>query len=135
MTETRETHEILLVEDSPSDRLLALRALGQMSVPSRVHSVEDGEEALAFLRQEGTFALAKRPDLILLDLNLPRKDGRQVLTEIKGDPLLCCIPVVVLTTSNAESDVLEAYSRHCNGYARSLSVMVDYWFNIMTLPP
>src|SRR5258708_37672331 len=104
--------EILLVEDSPSDAALATDAVHEGRVLNNLHVVQDGEEALAFLRREEPYHSAPRPDLILLDLNLPKKDGREVLAEIKSDNGLKCIPVVVLTTSRDESDVLTAYGRY-----------------------
>jgi len=107
-----------MVEDSPSDALLAREALAQGKVWNRLHMAEDGGEVLAFLRREGLYAHAPRPHLILLDINLPRKDGREVLAEIKADVDLRTIPVVVLTTSKAEKDILEAY----------------FWFTVVTLP-
>src|SRR5215475_12370306 len=101
--------KILLVEDSPSDVLMAKAALEGAKLLFDLHVVKDGEQALVFLRHEGLYANAPRPALILLDLNLPSKDGREVLTEIKTDDRLKCIPVVVLTTSKAEEDILMAY--------------------------
>lgn len=136
--------EILLVEDSPSDAALTTEALHEGRVLNNLNIVQDGEQALAFVRREGKYASAPRPDLILLDLNLPRKDGREVLAEIKSDPSLTCIPVVVLTTSKDESDVMAAYGRNANCY---LAKPVDlenfiemvrsidsFWLNIVTLP-
>lgn len=108
--------DVLLVEDDPGDTLMITEAFADNKVRNRLSTVADGVEALAFLRREGTFADAPRPDLILLDLNLPRKDGRQVLEEIKDDPELRTIPVVVLTTSEAEEDILRSYSLHANAY-------------------
>jgi two-component system, chemotaxis family, response regulator Rcp1 len=108
--------EILLVEDSPNDALLTREALAQATLWSILHVVEDGVEALAFLRREGRYANAPRPHLILLDLNLPRKDGREVLAEIKADLDLRVIPVVVLTTSQHEADIRTAYGLHANYY-------------------
>jgi len=107
---------ILLVEDEPGDAYLTTEALKSAKIINRVHLVEDGVDAMAFLRREPPHAAAPRPDLILLDLNLPRKDGRQVLAEIKSDPCLNSIPVVVLTTSNADEDVLQSYNLHANCY-------------------
>ena len=137
--------EILLVEDSPSDTELTIEALREAKVPNHISLVEDGVEALQFLRREGRFAAAVRPDLILLDLNLPRKDGREVLSEIKSDESLKTIPVVVLTTSRAEQDVLRAYSLSANCYItkpvdfeRFLDVIrsIEYfWLANVTLPP
>ena len=108
--------EILLVEDNPGDARLTIEAMREAKVRNRIHVVEDGVEAMEFLRRQGRFGEAPRPDLILLDLNLPRKDGREVLAEVKADPDLKRIPVVVLTTSRAEEDVLRAYNLHANCY-------------------
>ena len=108
--------DVLLVEDDPGDTLMIKEAFADNKVRNRLSSVTDGVEALAFLRREGAYAEAPRPDLILLDLNLPRKDGREVLQEIKNDPELRTIPVVVLTTSEAEEDILRSYSLHANAY-------------------
>jgi CheY-like chemotaxis protein len=108
--------DVLLVEDDPGDTLMIKEAFEDNKVRNRLSCVADGVEALAFLRREGDFAEAPRPDLILLDLNLPRKDGRQVLEEVKADPELRTIPVVVLTTSEAEEDILRSYSLHANAY-------------------
>jgi CheY-like chemotaxis protein len=114
--EKLEVIEILLVEDDPGDVLLIREAFEDNKVHNRLHVVPDGVEALTFLRQEGEHADAPRPDLVLLDLNLPRKDGREVLAEVKGDESLQHIPVVVLTTSKAEEDVLRSYKLHANAY-------------------
>jgi CheY-like chemotaxis protein len=108
--------DVLLVEDDPGDTLMIKEAFEDNKVRNRLNCVADGVEALAFLRREGEFGEAPRPDLILLDLNLPRKDGREVLEEIKADPELRTIPVVVLTTSEAEEDILRSYSLHANAY-------------------
>ena len=108
--------EVLLVEDDPGDVLLIREAFEDNKVANRLHVVSDGVEALEFMRQTGEHADAPRPDLVLLDLNLPRKDGREVLAEIKEDPALRAIPVVVLTTSKAEEDVLRSYDLHANAY-------------------
>jgi CheY-like chemotaxis protein len=134
---------ILLVEDSPTDRLIAVQALKSAPVQTTLSFAEDGVDALAYLRAGADPAMI-RPDLILLDLNLPRKDGRAVLQEIKADADLRLIPVVVLTTSNAREDVRGAYALHANSYmtkpvdfsefARSLSNLVNYWFEVVTLP-
>ena len=111
-----EPIEILLVEDSPEDADLTVEILGDAKVINRIHVVEDGVEALKFLRQQGDYANAPRPDLILLDLNLPRKDGREVLAELKTAPDLKLIPVVVLTTSGANEDILRTYTLNANCY-------------------
>ena len=136
--------EILLVEDNPGDVRLTIEGLKEGKVRNKLSVVEDGVEAMAFLRKEGKYGDAVRPDLILLDLNLPKKDGREVLTEIKSDEDLCNIPVVVLTTSKAEQDILKAYSLHANCYITKpvdldqfISVVEsieDFWFTIVKLP-
>jgi len=108
--------DVLLVEDDPGDTLMIREAFADNKLRNRLSSVTDGVEALAFLRREGAYAEAPRPDLILLDLNLPRKDGREVLEEVKADPELRTIPVVILTTSEAEEDILRSYSLHANAY-------------------
>ena len=137
--------EILLVEDSPTDALLAKEALEYSKVANHLHLVADGVEALDFLRRQGKHASATRPDLILLDLNLPKKDGREVLKEIKNDEQLRLIPVVVLTTSTAEADILKTYGLHANCYivkpvdfekfAEVVKAIESFWFMIVTLPP
>lgn len=136
--------EILLVEDSPTDVLLAQAALEDSNFLSRLHTVSDGVEAMAFLRREGQYGNAVRPNLVLLDLNLPRKDGREVLAEVKSDDLLKSIPVIVLTTSKSEVDVQKAYGLHANCYIvkpvdfeKFTSVMKyieNFWFSMVTLP-
>jgi CheY-like chemotaxis protein len=108
--------EVLLVEDDPGDVLMTREAFEEHKVRNRLSVVSDGAEALAYVRREGEFADATRPDLILLDLNLPKRDGREVLKELKADPDLREIPIVVLTTSSAESDVLASYQLHANAY-------------------
>ena len=136
--------ELLLVEDSEPAVRLTIEALREAKVKNRLWVVEDGVEALAFLRQEGRHADAPRPDLILLDLNLPRMDGRQVLKEIKADDSLKRIPVVVLTTSKSEEDVLRAYDLHANCYItkpvdfnRFMDVVKSiesFWLTVVRLP-
>lgn len=111
-----DPYRILLVEDDPGDVLITSEALEQGRLDHVLDVVGNGEEAIAYLRKEGDFADATTPHLVLLDLNLPRVDGNGVLTEIKGDPELCTIPIIVLTTSDAESDVLKTYSLHANAY-------------------
>jgi CheY-like chemotaxis protein len=108
--------DVLLVDDDPGDTLMIREAFEHNKVSNALESVADGVQAMQYLRREGEYANAARPDLILLDLNLPRKDGREVLAEIKGDPALATIPVVVLTTSHAEEDVLKSYQLHANAY-------------------
>lgn len=108
--------DVLLVDDDPGDTLMIREAFEHNKVRNALACVADGVQAMQYLRREGEYADASRPDLILLDLNLPRKDGREVLAEIKGDPALATIPVVVLTTSHAEEDVLKSYQLHANAY-------------------
>jgi CheY-like chemotaxis protein len=108
--------EVLLVEDDPGDVMMTREAFQDYKLRNELHVVSDGAEAMAFLRQEGEYAGRPRPDLVLLDLNLPRMDGRQVLEAVKSDPELASIPVVVLTTSENEDDVLRSYSLHANAY-------------------
>ncbi|WGV28134.1 response regulator [Halotia branconii] len=143
--ETEEKHKtIFLVEDNKADIRLIQEALKNSLVPHQVVIVRDGVDAMAFLRQEGEYADAPRPDLILLDLNLPKKDGREVLAEIKADPVLKRIPVVVLTTSKNEDDIFHSYDLHVNCYitkSRNLNQLFqivkgieDFWLSIVTLP-
>lgn len=137
--------EILLVEDNPADVRLIQEALGEGKVPYQLHVTEDGEEALTFLRQEGSYADEPRPDLVLLDLNLPRKDGRDVLKEVKSDPDLHRIPVIVLTTSSAEQDILRCYDLHANSYITKptdldsflqvIRSIEEFWPATASLPP
>ncbi|ALU97468.1 response regulator [Streptomyces rubiginosohelvolus] len=108
--------EVLLVEDDPGDELMTREAFEDNKIRNTLHVVRDGQEALDFLYRRGEYAEAPRPDLVLLDLNLPKYDGRQVLEQIKGDPELALIPVVVLTTSSAEEDILRSYKLHANAY-------------------
>jgi CheY-like chemotaxis protein len=139
------TIEVLLVEDDPGDVLMTREAFEEHGVGNRLTVVPDGAEALAYLRREGAYADAIRPDLILLDLNLPRRDGREVLAEIKTDPQLKEIPVVVLTTSQADEDVLRSYQLHANAYVtkpvdydRFIAVVRqidDFFLNVVKLPP
>lgn len=141
----RKPLEILLVEDNPADVRLTTEAFRDSDVRHHLSSVSDGVEAMAFLRREGEFSSAPRPDLVLLDLNLPRKDGREVLAELKEDAELRRIPVVVLTTSQAERDLTRAYDLHANCYMtkpldfdRFIAVVTqirDFWLNAVTLPP
>jgi two-component system, chemotaxis family, response regulator Rcp1 len=143
-TEGLRPVEILLVEDSPTDVLLAKEALEYSKIVNTLHTVSDGVEAMAFLRREGKYQAAPAPGLILLDLNLPKKDGREVLAEIKNDENLKRIPVVVLTTSKSEVDVLKAYGLHANCYivkpvdfekfAEVVRSIENFWFSVVTLP-
>ena len=137
--------EILLIEDNDGDVRLTREALNEGRIRNRLNVVNDGEQALAYLRRQGGHAGAPRPDLILLDLNLPRLDGREVLAEIKGDPELKQIPVVVLTSSRAEQDLLRAYDLHANciiskpvAFEEFIDVVrsiEDFWLTIVVLPP
>ena len=137
--------EILLVEDNPGDVRLTREALKDWKMRNTLHVVEDGEEALSFLYKKGKYTNAPQPDLILLDLNLPKKDGEEVLFEIKENPGLKRIPVVILTTSKAEEDILKTYDLHANCYITKpvdfdqfISVVQkieDFWFAIVRLPP
>lgn len=108
--------EVLLVEDDPGDELMTREAFEDNKIRNTLHVVRDGQEALDFLYRRGEYVDAPRPDLVLLDLNLPKYDGRQVLEQLKGDPELSLIPVVVLTTSSAEEDILRSYKLHANAY-------------------
>ena len=137
--------EILLVEDSPADVRLTEEAFRENRIANNLHVVEDGEAAMAFLRRQGPYVDVPRPDLILLDLNLPRKDGREVLAEIKADDALKAIPVVVLTTSQAEQDILHSYNLNANCYITKpidldqfinvIKAVESFWLTIVTLPP
>lgn len=136
--------EILLIEDNPGDARLTTEALKEAKVRNKLCHIDDGAEALAYLRREGKYAGAHRPDLILLDLNLPRKDGREVLAEIKADERLKRIPVVILTTSQAEEDILKAYNLNANCYVskpvdldqfiKVVRTINDFWLTIVKLP-
>jgi len=136
--------EILLVEDNPGDVRLTREALKEAKVRNSLSVVADGVEAMAFLRREGIYSAAPRPDIVLLDLNLPRKDGRQVLTEVKADPDLRRIPVVILTTSKAEEDILKTYDLHANcfitkpvdfdQFVKVVQSIEHFWLSIVTLP-
>ena len=144
MTQNMRPIEILMVEDSPTDRLITEEALANAKLLNNLNVVEDGVEAMAFLRKEGKYAGKPTPDIILLDLNLPRKDGREVLAEVKTDPTLRMIPVVVLTTSKAEQDVVKAYGLHANCYitkpvdfecfTQVVQAIQNFWFSVVTLP-
>jgi chemotaxis family two-component system response regulator Rcp1 len=145
MKRSVETIDILLVEDNPGDVRLTKEALKDAKVLNDVHVVRDGVEAMEFLRREGPYANAPVPDMILLDLNLPRKDGREVLAEIKEDRILKRIPVVILTTSKADEDIIRTYNLHANAYitkpvdlSRFIEIMhtlEEFWFSIVKLPP
>lgn len=136
--------EILLVEDNPGDADLARETLTNSKIKNNLHVVTDGEKAMDFLRKQGSYASVPRPDIILLDLNLPRKDGREVLAEIKQDEDLKRIPVVILSSSKADEDVLKSYNLHANCYiskpldftqfAKVVQAIENFWLSIVILP-
>lgn len=137
--------EILLVEDNPGDVRLTMEALKESKIINNPSIVTDGEEAIAFLRGEGRYANAPHPHMVLLDLNLPKKDGREVLDEIKNDPALRTIPIIVLTTSRAEQDIVRSYNLGANCYVikpidlaqfvEVVQAIEQFWFSIVALPP
>ena len=137
--------EILLVEDNPGDVRLTIEALKDGKIKNHLSTVSDGVEAMAFLRREREYVNAPRPDLVLLDLNLPKKNGVEVLAETKSDQQLCQIPVVILTTSKAEQDILKTYALHANCYITKpvdldqfitiVRSIEDFWLTIVKLPP
>jgi chemotaxis family two-component system response regulator Rcp1 len=136
--------EVLLVEDSPGDVRLTREAFKDAKVHLNLHVAPDGAEAMAFLRRDGEYAHVPRPDLILLDLNLPKKDGRTILAEIKEDPKLKSIPVVILTTSGSEEDILRSYQLHANcyitkpvdldGFLKVVKSIDNFWLSVVNLP-
>jgi two-component system, chemotaxis family, response regulator Rcp1 len=136
--------EILLIEDNPGDADLTREALLEAKVHNRLHVVDDGAKALDFLFKRGAYADAPRPDIILLDLNLPKKDGRQVLAEVKAEPRLADIPVVILTTSQAEEDIIRSYQLHANCYItkpvdfkqflKVVKSIEEFWLTVVKLP-
>jgi chemotaxis family two-component system response regulator Rcp1 len=142
---TGEAIDILLVEDNEGDARLAMEAMKDSKIRNTLHHVLDGEEAMAFLRRRGKYSEAPRPDLVLLDLNLPKKDGRQVLAEIKTDDDLKRIPVVILTVSSADEDIIKSYNLHANCYItkpldlnqfmKVIKSIEDFWLTIVKLPP
>jgi CheY-like chemotaxis protein len=142
--ESPQPIRILMVDDDPADVRLAREALKDHKVHIIMHDVPDGMEAIAFLRQEGPYAQASRPDLILLDLNMPRMNGREVLVELKSDPKLRRIPVIVLTTSQGEEDILAAYEMNANCYItkpvgwkafmKVVGLIEDFWLTVVKLP-
>ena len=141
----KRTVQILLVEDNPADVRLTTEAFLESNVEHRMHVASDGVQALAYLRREAPHEQASKPDLVILDLNLPRKDGREVLAEIKSDPALKRIPVLILTTSQAEADVVQCYDLHANcvlskplpfdRFVASVASLRDFWLGAVTLPP
>ena len=136
---------ILLVEDNPGDARLMEEALKEGKVRVNLHRAQDGEEALRFVRREGEYSAAPRPDLILLDLNLPKRDGREVLQELKEDPRLKRIPIVVMTTSKSDEDVIKCYDLHANSYIQKpvnldsfievIRSVENFWLTVVKLPP
>jgi two-component system, chemotaxis family, response regulator Rcp1 len=137
--------QVLLVEDSPGDVRLTQEAFREAKVRINLHVASDGADAMAFLGHEGTHVDAPRPDLILLDLNLPKKDGREVLAEIKGNSTLQTIPVVILTTSESETDILKSYMLHANcyitkpvsleGFLKVVKSIDNFWLSVVKFPP
>lgn len=145
MPDSRPLVEILLVEDSEPDILLTQEAFAEAQVRNRLHVARDGDEAIEFLRRQGEHAGAPRPDVILLDINMPRKNGLEVLAELKADPKLASIPVLMLTTSQAETDVTNAYARHASGYVikpvgfenflDAIRAFENFWLTFVRFPP
>ena len=145
MTDLLPCIEILLVEDNEPDVLLTLEAFGEARIPNRMHVARDGVEAMRFLRREGEHGQAPRPDMILLDINMPRKNGLEVLNEIKTDQGLSSIPVVMLTTSQSDNDVRSSYERHANGYVvkpvgfenflSAMRAFEEFWMTFVRFPP
>jgi CheY-like chemotaxis protein len=139
-----EAIDILLVEDSPGDVMLTQNAFQVAKLPNKLHITRDGAEAMAFLRREGEYGEAPRPDLILLDLNLPKKDGRTILAEIKADSGLKMIPVLILTSSSGDEDILRSYQLRANcyitkpvdleGFAKVVRSVENFWFSLAQLP-
>lgn len=137
--------EILLVEDNPADVLLMEEALQEAGSCNNLHVVNDGEEAMAFLRGQGVYAAALRPDLVMLDLNLPKKDGREVLKEMKEDSCLSSIPVIIISTSQSEEEILNSYRLHANCFISKpvdlnhfieiVQAIDSFWFSVARLPP
>jgi len=144
MSAPDKTVEILLAEDNPGDVMLTKKALEQGKLANNLHVVTDGVEALEFLRQRGAYEDAPRPDLVLLDLNMPRKDGQEVLKELTDEPELCRIPVVVLTSSESEEDIAKSYELNANayltkpvdfdGFIQIVNQLENFWFKVVKLP-
>lgn len=137
--------DILLVDDNEADILLAQEAFADTKVSNTLHVARDGEEAMRFLRRQDEFASSPRPDLILLDINMPRKNGLEVLSEVKSDPDLGCIPILMLTTSRAEEDIRRSYAAHASGYVVKpvgfynfqavVAAFEGFWLNFVQFPP
>lgn len=144
MRTAKQPIEVLLVEDNPGDVLLTQLALKNTKLIGKLNVVEDGAEAIAYLRKEGKYARARTPDLIILDLNLPKVDGREVLATIKADPELCVLPVVVLTSSDHHKDIIECYKAHANCFitkpldldmfADAIRSIEQFWLSVSELP-
>ena len=144
MSVDRRAIDVLLVEDDPGDALMIRESFEHHEITHALHHVTDGVDAMRFLRREDEFAGRPRPDLILLDLNLPRMDGREVLREVKGDPTLRAIPIIVLTTSEADEDILRSYELHANAYVTKpvdfdefmevIRMTDDFFVNVVKLP-
>lgn len=144
-TDRGEPIEILLAEDNPGDVKLTRKALESGDIRNNLHVVTDGVETMKFLKQEGEYADAPRPDLLLLDLNMPKKDGRQVMEDMEADPSLRRIPVVVLTSSDAEEDIVRSYELNANAYLTKpvdfdgfvdiVKRLEDFWFEVVKMPP
>jgi len=144
MTAQKHSVKLLMAEDDPEDQMLVRKAFRQARLANELAIVNDGEELLDYLHRRGSYANAERPDLILLDLNMPRKDGREALEEIKGDPALKHIPIVVLTTSSVDEDVVRSYTLGVNSYiekpvtfaklVETIEALGHYWFEIVRLP-
>ncbi|AFD24029.1 response regulator [Deinococcus gobiensis] len=145
MPDSRPHVEILLVEDSEPDILLTQEAFAEAQVRNRLHVARDGDEAIEFLRRQGQYAQVPRPDVILLDINMPRKNGLEVLAELKADPELASIPVLMLTTSQADTDISDAYARHASGYVikpvgfenflDAIRAFENFWLTFVRFPP
>ena len=145
MSQTRQRFEVLLIEDNPGDVFLTQEAFREGRVPLHLSVVNDGEEAMLYLRRQGSFAHALRPDLVLMDLNLPKKDGRELLAELKQDADLRQIPVIILTTSKSHQDIWRAYKLHATCYLtkpievdtfiNTIRSIEDFWLTVACLPP
>ena len=142
--ESKNCIDVLLVEDNPADVILMQEALSDAACCNRLHVVNDGEEAMAFLRRQGVYAAASRPDIILLDLNLPKKDGREVLKEIKEDGSLMHIPVIIISTSQSQEEIMNSYRLHANCFISKpvdlnrffemVRAIDSFWFSVASLP-